>query len=585
MTPADPSEAIPQRTKPWPVALLLAFLGLVLPLCLVGFVDSALAREHGLADLFFLGQDLPVAAAAALGLFVLRALPADRLAAWGAALRYVPSHPVAWSALAFLVGAAGWFLVFQAYPLSMDEFMAEFDAAIFRAGHAVAAVPQPWRDYNFPLQPQFMLRTADGSAWVSLYLPVNALFRAGFGLVGAAWASGPFWAAVAVIAVFAVARRLWPERPDAAVVSAVLLATSTQVLVTAMTPYAMSAHLAFNLVWLWLFLQPGWAAQVGAVAVAALACGLHQVVFHPLFAAPFVLGLWASRRWGRAAFYTAAYAVIGLFWILYWRLVLPGGGAEGAADAGVALLLRRLQGFLAAFGPQSIGYMAKNLLRFVSWQNPLTAALAVLGAGAAFRREPILRALLAGMGLTIIVVWLLMPSQGHGWGYRYLHGFLGGACLVAAYGWMKLTQPLDTGEQAVARASFALAALFSMLVLLPWRAAQAHAFSAPYAAASRAIARTPADVVLVDPGDLFFAADLVRNDPFLRNRPKVMDLGALDEAQLGRMCSTLKVSLFARREAEAFGIAPADGPPAPQLAAMRTSLARMGCGARLTPRP
>ena len=73
------------------------------------------------------------------------------------------------------------------------------------------------------------------------------------------------------------------------VVAAVLLATSSQFLLTAMTPYSMTAHLALNLAWLWLFLRGGVVGHSLAIAVGALACGLHQLVFHPLFVAPFAL--------------------------------------------------------------------------------------------------------------------------------------------------------------------------------------------------------------------------------------------------------------------------------------------------------
>ena len=36
--------------------------------------------------------------------------------------------------------------------------------------------------------------------------------------------------------------------------------------------------------------------HAGAIAVGAVACGLHQIVFHPLFVAPFILHLWFHKR-------------------------------------------------------------------------------------------------------------------------------------------------------------------------------------------------------------------------------------------------------------------------------------------------
>ena len=95
----------------------------------------------------------------------------------------------------------------------------------------------------------------------------------------------------------------------------------------------MPAHLAFNLAWLWLFLRGGKAGHAGAIAVGFLATGIHQLIFHPMFVAPFVLQLWLRRRWGLGALYTLAYAAICLFWIEYWPLASwVSGVAPGDSD-------------------------------------------------------------------------------------------------------------------------------------------------------------------------------------------------------------------------------------------------------------
>ena len=129
-------------------------------------------------------------------------------------------------------------------------------------------------------------------------------------------------AAIALTTLFAIARQLWPDRPDAAVVSVILLASSAQFLIAAMTPYAMNAHLCLNLVWLWLFLRDRWWGHLAAVPVAFVASGLHQVAFHPLFAAPFVFSLLLTGRRSLAVYYGGVYASIILFWIFYWSLLI-----------------------------------------------------------------------------------------------------------------------------------------------------------------------------------------------------------------------------------------------------------------------
>ncbi len=173
------------------------------------------------------------------------------------------------------------------FAFSRDEAMVEFDAAIFAAGQLLARIPPEWQPYASALQPEFRLPVPGDVGWVSSYLPVNAAIRAFLGLfVRQPWVNA-FLMVTAIIALHGVARRLWPSRPDAWVVAVLLLATSSQALFMAMTPYAMSAHLALNLVWLWLFLRDTRSSHGAAMLVGFLATGLHQVVFHPPFVAPF----------------------------------------------------------------------------------------------------------------------------------------------------------------------------------------------------------------------------------------------------------------------------------------------------------
>ena len=62
--------------------------------------------------------------------------------------------------------------------------------------------------------------------------------------------------------------------------------------------------------------------------VGVLATGLHQVAFHPLFVAPFIVGLWLKDRRPLAAIYAVVYALICLFWASYPQLVLSYSGME-----------------------------------------------------------------------------------------------------------------------------------------------------------------------------------------------------------------------------------------------------------------
>jgi hypothetical protein len=544
-----------------------------------------------LPTLFFVEQDLVCLAASAL---LLLAMPLVRspsfVAAWAAALeRRAGCVALALAVLAVAVAAAGTYAVFRGFALSRDEIMAEFDATILRSGRLVASVPLEWRDLRRALVPEFLVPVPGAAVWMSNYLPGNAALRALVGLVVDPGLTSPLLVGVAILALYGVARRLWPSRPDAVVVGLVLLASSSQLLVTGMTAYAMTAHLALNMVWLWLFLRDDRLGHAGALGVGFLACGLHQVVFHPLFVAPFILRLMTQRRIRLSLTYVLAYAAIGVFWIAYWRLVLEDAGISqsDATQVGAQWFLHRGLQMFMDFRPDAVGLMVINGLRFVAWQHVLLVPLAFAAACAVRDDVGIARPLAAGIALTLAAMLVLMPYQGHGWGYRYLHGLLGNVCILAGYGWITVTAGAGQSVRAVARAVVGLATVFALLVMLPIHVIQAERFMAPYRNAHAAIERAPTDLVLVDRSGLMFAADLVRNDPFLRNRPKVLDLGFLEDAQLRDLCSRFTVSVFGRAQAIAFGIRENRRLPVGDenfWASRRDVLASLGCGTDLAVR-
>ncbi len=522
-----------------------------------------------ITEVLFAEQDVG-AALLVVALFVFISLPSMRFGpvAMLRIGRFVAGYEIVICMVAAVVVIVftGWWIVCWRYPLTKDEYWALFDAEILRRGHILAGVPVTWRPYVPALARVWRLETPGNQFWASTYLPMNAAFLALFGAIGSTALAGAFWSGLSIILTYLLGRRFWPERRDAAFVAAVLLATSSQLVVTAMTPYAMSAHLALNLAWLCLFLHKGRWAQCGAVAIAFVATGLHQWIFHPLFAAPFVAQLWAERRWRKAAFHTTAYSLICLFWISYPTLLLVGHGVDVRAAFSGQAHGASTTALAEAFKPAGGGLMAENLFRFVVWQNPLTTPLALIGMGFALRswRGP-LPSLAAGAIATVLFLALLVPAQGHGWGYRYLHGFLGSFCLLAAYAWTKLTGGVGEASKPRAWAAFAAACLFAVMLLLPLRLFQVWTMIRPNARAVAAIQTTPADIVIVDPTGSFFGGDLIRNDPWLANKPKVLYLGALTEGQVRELCTQPRVALFDRRDADVFGIDVNSEPPAPAL--------------------
>ncbi|HEX5279220.1 MAG TPA: hypothetical protein VFW28_03990 [Micropepsaceae bacterium] len=520
-----------------------------------------------------------------LGTFAVTSIPDMRVPALPAVLRR-PRIALAFAAGAVLVcGLAGTNAVFHGYHLTPDENLAEFDATILRAGKPIAPVAGEWQRFANALAPRFVLHAANGGGWISLYLPVNALLRALVGRIAdPAWTS-PLLAALAVLTIFGVAQRLWPDRPDAALVSALLLATSSQVLITAMTSYAMTAHLALNLVWLWFFLRDDKIGHAGAIGVGFLAAGLHQLIFHPLFALPFILGLLEQR--GRRLFliYVFSYAIICLFWMDYWQLVLDWKRLSSPipTGSGFAYFGLRVLSTVANFDWTSAIVMLMNILRLVAWQNPILLPLALIGFWQAHRAEPVARNLAKGVIYALIAMFIILANQGPGWGYRYLHGLLGNLVLLGAYGWIALSRRVTTGEMSTVRTIFAAAAAIAGLILLPVHAKEAHDFVQPYVRAYSAISHTPADLVMVDKSGFLQGEDLIRNDPFLRNSPKVLDLSELSEDDLKYLCAHYTVAVFDRKQGLALGILPNDEQykaETEKLQRMRAAMTRLSCHGR-----
>jgi hypothetical protein len=349
-----------------------------------------------------------------------------------------------------------------------------------------------------------------------------------------------------------------------------------------MTAYAMTAHLAFNMVWLWLFLKNRRWADAIAILVGAAACGLHQVVFHPFFVGPFILELLLARRWARAGTFILAYGVIGLFWISWWTFAFSATGAvpADAQSAGGNYFAHQLAFFLGRFDSSNFGLMAENLVRFVTWQNILLAPLLFVGGRAALKSAGPLRAMTVGLLLVPTLLTIVLPTQVHGWGYRYLHGFLGAAALLAVAGWGQITAALDPVQRKLANRGFLVASLASLGILFPILAAEARAFSHPLAASDRAIRERKEDFVLVDHITVGYdSGSMVRNDPFLRNRPKVLLLILIPPDDLDALCRRGHAWIFDGANPAAKGIVTFDFEEEyrQQIAQMRAHLKQIGC--------
>jgi hypothetical protein len=416
-----------------------------------------------------------------------------------------------------VIGYAGHYWLLSGYDLSRDEQMATFDATIYSAGHLAWPLPPIWQATPGPLNTLFMLPADHPVAWVSGYLPGNALLRAFFGKLGDGSLTGAVLNALSVLLAWGCARRIWPGQDardrEPAAVTVVLLVLSGQMVMSGMTAFAMTAHLCCNLLWLWLFLRDRRGSDLAALAVGFVGTGLHQPLFHPLFVAPFMVLLLLDRRWGRLALFAGFYAATAAFWFS-WPMVthaLITGPHVSVSPAGTDYWTRLTHSL--GKNHDNVAIMAANLLHFVTWQHLLLIPLLIAGCIAA-RRDRMAAALAVGFMLPIVVMTAIMPFQGHGFGYRYLHGLLGNAALLGGYGWRYLQPWHDRLRPLFVRASLA-----TLLVLMPWQAWATHGLYATYARINARIAAVDADYIVIGEHDVPLGMDLVLNRPDLGNRP------------------------------------------------------------------
>ncbi|MBA3776282.1 MAG: hypothetical protein H0X11_07555 [Betaproteobacteria bacterium] len=242
-----------------------------------------------------------------------------------------------------------------------------------------------------------------------------------------------------------------------------------------------------------------------------LAIGLHQPIVHALFAAPFLLRLLRQRRWPATIIFGGIYLAGCAGWFL-WRMHFQSVGPAGVGS------------IFNPANPKMLIIQPMNILLVIGWASLVTPLLAVLGFRRFFRLSLIVQDAALSCLLTFCFYYFFYLDQAHGWGYRYLHGALGCLMLIAVVGWNDLSETVG----AVRAKSFLLLGLAcSLLLQLPLRCLQAEAFIRPFARAAALLKAIPAGMVVFDPRDTWYSGDLIRNDPFLENRPLIGTLHAV----------------------------------------------------------
>jgi hypothetical protein len=509
---------------------------------------------NSLALYFIQRQDFPVLVLASVSCLV--------VAIWSPRWS-LPKGPIPLWAL-LLVGcgisallAWGTHVLMGNLPLSRDEHMVVFDMAVYRSGRLVMPIPGEWRPYALSLVPEFLLNTNHPTGFISSYLPVNPMLRLAFSLVAdPAWYN-PLLVVLGGAALLDIAKRTFGQEDRACIVVLLVYALSAQVLVNSMTNYSMTGHLALNLVWLAAFLRGGKFWNSVAILTGFVAVGLHQFAFHPFFVAPFLFWKLRDGELKRVYLYLISYAVIVLFWALYPHFVSSLVATSVAHASKGNFITDQVIPNVMRQDPRTIPLMILNVLRFVAWQNLMLVPLVIAAVPVAVRERGLARALLVGIIAWLIFVMLTLPSQGRGWGYRYLNGYIGSFALLAGFGYRELERRLGrrADGMVVSLSGLTLAASLPLLLIAT------HEFMEPRLKAEWLVASQKTPFVLIDnelspSTDGNFRGttdDLVRNLPDLSNRPLRFASDRLDRGLLVLLCKRGAVTLITHHDMHTVG--------------------------------
>jgi hypothetical protein len=337
------------------------------------------------------------------------------------------------------------------------------------------------------------------------------------------------------------------------------LLLSAQFMVMSMTAYAMPAHLCLNLFWLWLYLRDDRVSRAAIPWVGVAALGLHNPFPHALFVAPFLFRTLRRRRIALLGYWAIVYSAGAFVWL---RVLQAAVGNDIASVAGPASAPVGLLGFLSSFhAPNALRRMVEgmNAALVLDWQTPLVAIALIVALCSWRRLAPTMRDLALGFLGTMLIYAFFPATQGHGWGYRYMYGVLGNVALLSAVGVDEMAAVV--GGHRI-RLLIGLSTALTLLYQLPHRFIAVEQFTRPFARGAAWVAAQDAEVVVVPTHAVWYGADLIRNDPFLRRRPLIAAAAGLSAEQITALQAKYpgRIRIVRPEELWAVGMLPLDGP-------------------------
>ena len=280
------------------------------------------------------------------------------------------------------------------HPLAGDEHLDPPEAKAFAAGRLTGELPPELVSWVVP-RPYvnlWLYASPQTGEVVSVYWPGFALLLAPFALLGVTWACNALLAAGALVLIGRLAGRL-SGAPQAAGWAMLLTLASPAFTGMALGYFSMTAHLFFNLLFVWALLERRLflAGMVGSFALV-----LHNPWPHFLFSLPWIA--WIAWQDGRrallrlAAGYAPLALALGAGW---WLLMRKVQGPLWFAPGGDALFYWQMQLTRVFTLPDAstLAHRASEVVKLWLWTVPGLPALMVAGWWLARREVRVARLL------------------------------------------------------------------------------------------------------------------------------------------------------------------------------------------------
>jgi hypothetical protein len=410
----------------WPKGVL----GLTVALAALSPLALWSGRVPGLGEFDYLifyrllfYNDVQNALAMLAALLVALAVPAfraqvSRLAEW------LTQHPVRGCTIAFVGLAAAARLVYQGFPLAMDEYAPLLQARIFAQGDIAITYPPELLDRMVVpgFQGMFILVNHETGQAASAYWPGLALLMTPFAWFGGEWLLNPLMGAVGLWLIGDLARQA-SGREEARGWAMLAALACPQYTVNALSFYAMPGLLTLNLLFLWLLLRSDWKSSLLAGLVGSMALVLHNPVPHTLFALPVGVWLLADKTRRRQLLPLGlGYLPLTALLLFGWPMLTDAMGLRPIPHAPTNTPLAQLwlQKLHQIFTLPSTGLL--TVRSYALWKTLVWTAPGLLLIGCILRPQTTIQRVLLGAFVLTFAFYFFVPfDQGHGWGYRYIH--------------------------------------------------------------------------------------------------------------------------------------------------------------------